>query len=216
MGAWSEMILKQSKDSVYSILCSSGSQWSIGVTGKIFLLKQVHMTKYKERHNEGKVVLVACRTRGQNVERDRMKEKSSWLPAEPDDNIQDRDRMKEKSSWLPAEPEDKIHREHMRENRPGYFQNQMTKYRTDQMKEKLSWLPAEPEDKIHRDQMRKNRPGYLQSKMTKYRTDQMKEKSSWLPAEPDDKMQRETGRRKNRPDCLQNQRKKYRDRMKTE
>ena len=36
MGAWWEMILKQSKDKLHSILCSIGSQWrewSIGVTG---------------------------------------------------------------------------------------------------------------------------------------------------------------------------------------
>ena len=35
MGAWWEMILKQSKDNLFSILCSIGSQWrewSIGVT----------------------------------------------------------------------------------------------------------------------------------------------------------------------------------------
>ena len=35
MGAWWEIILKQSKDNLYSILCSVGSQWrewSIGVT----------------------------------------------------------------------------------------------------------------------------------------------------------------------------------------
>ena len=170
MGAWSEMIVKQSKDSLYSILCSSGRQWSIGVTGKIFLLKQNQMTKYREKHNEGKLVLVACRTREQNAERDRMKEKSSWPPAEPDDNIH-RDRMKEKSSWLPAEPETKCR------ERPDEGKIVLIAGRT-------RWQNAgqrSDEGKIALAACRNQR--------IKYRERLDEEKSPWLPSEPDDKMQ---------------------------
>ena len=120
----------------------------------------------------------------QNAERDRTKEKSSWLPAEPDDKMQDRDRMKEKSPWLPAETRgSSTERGWMKKNRPGCLQNQTTKCRTN-----AGWCKTRP------DKMRKNRC-YLQNKKTKYRTDQMKEISSCF-------------------NKMQNQRTKCRDRTK--